>query len=219
MKKMFLLVALVLMGGSLLANNINDGLTSIQPASTGLQSPTRNPQPSHLEFRYYGFYGVVNFTYMTNLNTTHDLYTDKYTLAGVKAVAGFQWRKESSVGLGVSYLSDPSGSFSQIPVFVELRSYYTRSRLAPYSAIQMGYSIPLGTTNGGVEYTKLNEGGITLGAEVGGRYAFSRHFGINFGVGYQFIMSNSVERGDASGVITRLPEHYHHFSAFLGFCF
>lgn len=219
MKKTLLLIAVILIGNSLLSNNKQTVIDYTQLSSTQLLSPTENPQPNHLEFRYYGFYGVVDLTYMTNLNKTHDLYTDKYSLMGLTAVAGFQWRKESAVGLGMSYLSDPTGSFSQIPIFIELRSYYTRNRLAPYSAIQMGYSIPLGTTNGGIEYTMLNQGGITLGAEIGGRLAFTRHFGINLGVGYQFIMSNSVERGDAMGAITRLPEHYHNLKAHIGFCF
>lgn len=177
------------------------------------------PKPDHLEFRYYGFYGVVNFTYMTNLNQQHDLYTDKYSLMGLTAVAGFQWRKESAVGVGISYLMDGDGAFSQIPLFVELRSYYLRNQVSPYTAIQLGYSIPIASAKTGTDYTLLTKGGVVAGLEIGGRVAISRNFGLNVGVGYQLIQSRSVERGVGGEVATRLPELYHNLKVLVGFTF
>lgn len=209
MKKIFLTLLALLAMSPLFASNDNTEFTAFAD----------KPTPSHLEFRYYGFYGAVDFTFMTNLNKQHDIYTDNYNLMGMTAVAGFQWRKESAVGLGISYLSDPVGSFSQIPIFMELRSYYTRQRLAPYSAIQFGYSIPLGTVNSGINYVKLVEGGITAGVEVGARVAISRHFGLNLGVGYQMIQSRIVERGIQGEISTQLPELYHNLKVNVGFNF
>lgn len=198
-------------------------------------------QPPHVEFKYYGFYGIVDFSYMMNLNDntemSHLLSPDKYSMMGITAIAGFQWRQQAAVGMGFSYLDDPSGSFSQVPVFLEYRCYFLRSRFTPYVAGQIGWSIPLGTVNGGDaagvmdrngvpdsvdlghEYIKINKGGITFGVEAGGRVAIRPKFGINIYVGYQMISLREVERGYDAVAATRMPELYHHFKAGIGFCF
>ncbi|MCQ2298898.1 MAG: hypothetical protein MJZ81_02080 [Bacteroidales bacterium] len=174
-------------------------------------------QPAHLEFKYYGFYGIVDYTFMTNLNKTNYEFTDNIVLNGVTAIAGFQMRKESSFGLGVSYLADMNGSFSQLPIFVELRSHYTRQRVTPFSSIQMGYVIPMNSGAGGPNYTKITEGGLTFGAEVGARFAIRRTIGIHLSVGYQFTQLNQVERGDEHGVpATRLGEYFNNFKMAFG---
>lgn len=198
-------------------------------------------QPPHVEFKYYGFYGIVDYTYMMNLNDNAEMSNlskaDKFSLSGVTAIAGFQWRQQAAMGVGFSYLSDPSGSFSQIPVFLEYRCHFLRNRLTPYVAAQLGWSIPMGTVNSGTavgqmnrgtvpdsvnlghEYIKINKGGITFGLEVGGRVAIRPKFGVNFFVGYQMISLREVERGYDDLAATRLPELYHNFKAGVGFCF
>lgn len=195
----------------------------------------------HVEFKYYGFYGIVNFSYMMNMNDNAEAsnlaVADKFSMAGITAIAGFQWRRQAAMGIGFSYLDDAGGSFSQIPVFLEYRCYFLRSRFTPYVAGQLGWSIPLGTVNGGDaagqldrrgvpdsvdlghEYIKINKGGLTFGLEAGGRVAISRNFGINFYVGYQMISLREVERGYNAIAAQRLPELYHNFKAGLGFCF
>lgn len=178
---------------------------------------TANAQ--HTEFKHYGFYCVIDYTFMTNLNKVHGEYIDNYVMNGSTVVAGWQWRKESAVGLGVSYLNDPMGSFSQIPVFIEYRSHFLRNRLTPYTAVQLGYSIPLGTKNPAVDYTRIDEGGITAGFEVGARLAISAKFGLNLFYGYQLIQCNSIERGFDGVAATRLPELYHHMKFGLGLNF
>lgn len=180
----------------------------------------------HKEMRYYGVYGTVDYSYLMNLAPRHDAceltgfegYTDVYSLSGFTASAGFQWRKESAVGLGFSFLYDPNGSFSQIPLFLEFRSHYSRARFSPYTTVQAGYSIPFKSTSPGLEYVKINQGGLTFGAEVGGRIALSRNFGMHLGVGYQLIHCREVERGDAQGrPAVRLPELYHNLKVNIGF--
>lgn|SRR5574344_853927 len=209
MKKLVLFVAAL---ASLSVAFASDGNTSLLLSKSSVQPP-------HVEYKYYGFYGIVDYTSLINLSVNHDEYKDVYSLSGFTAVAGFQWRKESAIGVGFSYLNDASGSFSQIPIFLEFRSHYLRNRLTPYSAIQLGYSIPMGTVNPGTTYTKIEEGGITAGLEAGGRVAISRTFGVHLAVGYQLIQSRSVLRGEDGVDATRLPELYHHFKFCVGLNF
>ena len=146
----------------------------------------------HIEFKWHGFYVVAGYDYATNLNNTS--YNDKVAFSGVTAIGGFQIRKESGIGLGCSYMRDATGAFSQLPVFVELRSHYLRSRLTPYSAVYAGYSIPLGSSSGGDEAIQIASGGMTLGVNLGVRYAVTRKFGVNAYAGYQALHMNRVDR-------------------------
>jgi len=210
MKKFFLLFAAITTLGLASANN-----NSLMGGG------------KHTEFRYYGIYGTVDFTYMMNIAPQHDAceltgfagYNDAYSLMGFTASAGFQWRKESAIGMGFSFLYDMNGSFSQIPIFLEFRSHYTRNRLTPYTSIQMGYSVPFSSTSGGTEYVKINQGGMTFGGEIGGRVAFGRNFGMHLGVGYQLIQCHEVERGVAGEPAVRMPELYHNLKVNVGFNF
>ena len=185
--------------------------------------------PPHLEFKWHGFYCSLDYTFMTNLNKEHGgymdqngvehQYIDKYSLNGVTCVAGWMWRKESAVGLGFSYLNDPTGSFSQIPVFVEFRSHFLRSRVTPFTTVQLGYSIPFGSKNKEVEYTRIDEGGLTVGVSAGARFALRQRLGINAYVGYQMIQTRSLERGWNQVAATKLPELYHNFKFGVGINF
>ena len=200
MKKTILLLSLITLGLSVHANKV----------------PSPQSLPPHIEFKYYGFYSVIDYTFMMNLNKVHGEYLDEYMLNGITAVAGWQWRKESAVGIGFSYLNDANGSFSQIPVFVEFRSHFLRSRITPFTVIQLGYSIPFGSKNAAVDYTRIEEGGITAGFSIGARFAIKQRFGLNIYAGYQLIQNNSVERGFNSVAATRLPELYHNVKFGLG---
>ena len=117
-------------------------LTLITAARAKQLSPlAQMTNPPHIEFKYYGFYSVIDYTFMTNLNKVHGEYIDDYVLNGITAVAGWQWRKELAVGLGFSYLNDATGSFSQIPVFLEFRSHFLRNRVTPFTAVQLNWTI------------------------------------------------------------------------------
>lgn len=210
MKKILLLIATVALIGQAFATD---------HFATPHYMGALGDNPAHQEYKWYGFYGILDGAFIMNLNKDHFQYTDSYQLMGMTAIAGFQWRKESAIGLGLTYLQDPNGSFSQIPVFVEFRSHFLRSRLTPYSAIQFGYTLPLGTANSGAEYVKLTEGGLTFGCEIGGRLAITRKIGIHMGVGYQLLQAKEVTRGFQDQSITELPELYHNLKASIGLSF
>ncbi len=202
MKKTFFLFALLAMVGF---------------ASAELP-PAPQEGPNHIEFKYYGFYCVVDYSHFMHFasengayidqNGSMHYYSDVYNLNGITAVAGWQWRKESALGIGFSYLNDAVGSFSQIPVFLEFRSHFLRNRITPFTSVQLGYSIPFGSKNNVAEYTRIDEGGITFGLEVGARFAISRKLGLNIYVGYQMIQNRSVERGFNEVAASRFPELY-----------
>lgn len=204
------------------AEGDNNPVPTVELSGTLNECTLLSPQlamPPHVEMRGRGFYAVVDYIFMTNLNKEHDVYTDSYVLNGITAVAGWQWRTESAVGLGFSYLYDGTGSFTQIPVFMEFRTYYSHNRFVPFTAIQLGYSVPFGSQNDVPNYTKIIDGGLTVGLDLGMRLAFTPKVGMNFFVGYQMIQNKNVERGVNSQVATRLPELYHNVKAGIGFNF
>lgn len=250
MKKILLWVAALTCMPVLHASNegaVSSVFTSVDGfhATSGLSR--QMDQPPHVEFKYYGFYGIVDFSYFTNFNDNAEesnlAVKDNFSLMGLTAIAGFQWRHASAFGIGFSYLNDQTGSFSQIPVFVEYRCHFLRNRITPYAAAQMGWSIPLHTVNSGDNWIKINKGGITFGMEAGARLAIRPRFGMNFFVGYQLIDLRAVERSaanmnpnywhystnpetrervvdeDLSRAAQDMPELYHCLKAGIGFCF
>ena len=152
----------------------------------------------HIEFRWHGLYCVGDVSFAFNVNRTNEITGIGDTVAGFMPSfsAGYQFRKEAAVGLGFSYLADPTGGFTQLPVFVELRSHFSRAQLTPYTVLQVGYSLPLGSSSEPPS-SKIEEGGLYLGFEVGGRYAFSRSFALGLHGGYKLLYSNKVQRTDA----------------------
>ena len=196
--------------------------------------------PPHTEFKAYGFYGIVDFTTCINVGNNAEMSNlredDKYSLMGITAVAGYQINHHSAVGLGFSYLNDKTGAFSQVPVFVEYRSHFTRNRVAPYAALQGGWSFPMQTSMSGANWVKIASGGLSMGAEAGIRVAITRKVGLNLFVGYQLLAPRAVERSGANMSETyddpleqdpataslpaqRLGETYHNFKAGIGICF
>lgn len=157
----------------------------------------------HIEYRWHGAYLVGDASYGFNLNRSIDEYdTIATTLNAIMPglSAGYQFRKEAGVGVGFNYVADPTGAYTQLPVFLELRSHFTRSQLTPYGVLQVGYTLPLGASSvADPVSTKIEEGGLYFGLEVGARYAFSRSVAVAGHVGYRLLQSNLVSRSDLQG--------------------
>ncbi|MDY5969966.1 MAG: outer membrane beta-barrel protein [Bacteroidales bacterium] len=193
MKKLFIILIATVVTGSVMAF---DGTAPRMSARTLADTPP------HTEFKAYGFYGIVDFTTFVNIGDNAKMSNlktgDKYTLMGVTTVAGYQFNHHSAAGLGFSYLNDKNGAFSQVPVFVEYRSHFTRNRIAPYAAAQIGWSFPLGTATSGNDWVKIKTGGISMGLEAGARFAITRKIGLNLFVGYHLLAPRAVERSGAN---------------------
>lgn len=155
----------------------------------------------HIEYKWYGAYFVVDGSYVMNLNRAPQSngYTDTLSAFDLTLIGGFQFRKESAVGLGVSYIADPTGAYTQMPVFVEIRSHFLRSQLTPYTAIQGGYSLPLGASSEPPSI-QITKGGLYFGLEVGARYAINRKFGVGGHIGYKLLQAREVTRTDAANI-------------------
>ena len=155
----------------------------------------------HIEYKWYGAYFVVDGSYIMNLNRAPALngYTDTLSAFDLTIIGGFQFRKESAVGLGVSYIADPTGAYTQMPVFVEIRSHFLRSRVTPYTAVQGGYSLPLGASSEPPSI-QITKGGLYFGLEVGARYAINRHLGVGGHLGYKLLQAREVTRTDAANM-------------------
>lgn len=155
----------------------------------------------HIEFRWHGIYFVGDGSFVMNFNRSASESGLADTVSGFmpSLSGGFQFRKEAAVGLGFAYLADPTGAFTQLPLFVELRSHFSRSQLTPYAVLQVGYSLPVGASSE-PPVTKIDEGGLYLGIEGGLRYAFNRTVALGVHLSYRMLQSNSVLRHDALNV-------------------
>lgn len=151
----------------------------------------------HIEFRWRGIYFVGDGSYMMNLNRSPNEEGRADSVSGFMASfsGGFQFRKEAAVGLGFAYMADPTGAFTQLPLYVELRSHFTRDRCTPYAVLQVGYSLPVGASSE-PPVTKIDEGGLYLAVEGGARFAISRSFALGIHAGYRLLQSNKVIRYD-----------------------
>lgn len=156
----------------------------------------------HVEYKWRGPYFVVDGSYLLNINREAGLNgrADTLNAVNVSIVGGFQFSKEAGLGLGVTYVADPTGALTQMPVFVELRSHFMRSRLTPYTVIQGGYCLPLGSTSEPPK-REITEGGLYFGFSFGGRYAIDRGFAIGLHVDYKMMQSSKFSRYDMSNVI------------------
>lgn len=172
-------------------------------------------QAQHIEFKWHGLYGVAEYDYLSNVNRKDH----SVTLNGFSVAGGWQFRKETAVGFGFSYLSDPTGAFSQLPVFVELRSHYLSSRLTPFTVMQAGYSFPTRSSSGGEESVGILKGGIMFAVAVGGRFAITRTMGVNLHVGYQLLQMTEVERHFVDNPTDFSPQLLHNIKVGLGLNF
>ena len=169
-------------------------------------------QAQHIEFKWHGLYGVAEYTHLSNVNRDdHEV-----TLNGYSAIVGWQVRKESAIGVGFSYLSDPTDAFSQMPLFIEFRTHYMRSRLTPFTVVQVGYSFPTNSASSGSEAVSIEKGGITFAFAGGGRYAVSRTFALSFHAGYQLLHMNEVVRNTANAPADRSSQLLHNIRFGLG---
>ena len=151
----------------------------------------------HVEYKWRGPYFTVDGSYLMNLNRGEGLNGRADTLgaANISFSGGFMFSKEAGVGLGVTYVSDPSGAFTQMPAFVEMRSHFMRSRMTPYTVLQMGYCLPLGSSSAPPK-VEITKGGLYFGASLGARYAVDRSFAIGVHVDYKMLQSREVTRYD-----------------------
>ena len=153
----------------------------------------------HIEYKWRGAYVVVDGSYVMNLNRapgTSSVISVADTMSGfaLGISGGFQFRKEAGVGVGITYLMDPTGAFTQMPVYAELRSHFMRSRLTPFAVLQVGYTLPLGASS---PMIKIEKGGVYFGAQVGARFAIDRSFAIGLHAGYKLLNMAEVSRFDA----------------------
>lgn len=157
----------------------------------------------HIEFRWHGVYLVGDASYGFNLNREMDEYDTIATTLNAFMPGfsvGYQIRKETGIGVGFNYVADPTGAYTQLPVYAELRSHFWRNQLTPYTVLQVGYTLPLGASSvADPVSSKIEEGGLYFGLEVGARYAISRSLAVAGHVGYRLLQSNLVSRTDLQG--------------------
>ncbi len=141
-------------------------------------------------FREYGFYGTASYNFSTNLNRKD--YVSLFN--GITVTGGFQIRPKTCIEIGVGFLADKNGTFTQVPITLGLRTHYLNNWITPFTDLYAGYSLPLkttGTTPEGLRM-KVDQGGVTVGVNVGARISMSRKWAINAYVGWHFFMVNDL---------------------------
>lgn len=171
----------------------------------------------HVEFKWHRFYGVAGYDFSMNLNKTD--WNDAVRLHGFYVSGGWQIRRGSGIGLGVEYMLDPTGAFTQLPVYIELRSHYLRNRVTPYTNLSLGYTIPLKTSSGGSEAIQIAKGGPMWNLAVGARYAFTPKFAMSAFVGYQGLYLTQVDRKVEGKLANSRPLLLHNLKMGIGFNF
>lgn len=162
---------------------------------------------ANVKYHWNGFYTTLDYSYAFNLNRGADEHNIADTVGAhvISFVSGYRIRKEACVGLGVSYFSDKSGAFSQLPIFAELRSHFAfpgvrsnfaRNNLMMFTVLQAGYSFPVGASS---ETTKIEEGGLYAAFDGGVHWAFDRRFAVAGHVGVKMLQMNKVARYQADG--------------------
>lgn len=168
----------------------------------------------HIEFKWRGPYAVVGYTHGLVIGHT-DINT---SMSGLSGVFGFQFRRQSAAGIGFNYLTDPNGYFTQLPLFVEYRCHFLKSKFTPSTNIFLGYTFPVGASESN-DFMIVN-GGITGGVSAGCRFAFTRKFGMSLDLGYQILSMRLVDRFDSEGVrMISESELFHLLKATVAFNF
>lgn len=148
--------------------------TSLQPM------PEPLALPYHIWFKEYGWYGVVD------LFGASDISDEKASVFGISASGGFQTTRATGFGIGFSYINDKTNAYSHLPIFIELRSHYSSRRLAPFSVLSVGYSLPKSSTQKNMLGSlKVLHGGVMFGLRLGFRFAYDRKLAFNAFAGYQ----------------------------------
>lgn len=142
-------------------------------------------------FREYGFYGTASYNFSTNLNRKDY----QSLLNGITLTGGFQIRPKTCIELGVGFLADSKGVFTQVPITVGLRTHYLNNWITPFTDLYAGYSLPLKTLGSDADghRMKVGQGGVTVGVNVGARISMSHKWAINAYVGWHFFMVNDLE--------------------------
>lgn len=143
----------------------------------------------HDTFREYGFYGTASYNFSTNLNRS-DYQT---VLNGLTVTGGFQIRPKTCIELGVGFLADSKGVFTQVPLTVGLRTHYLDRWITPFTDVYAGYALPLKKMGTVDDFRmKVDQGGVTVGVNIGARISMSRKWAINAYVGWHFFMINDM---------------------------
>lgn len=231
MKKFYLIIVLGLLGinvnGQQLSKNfhkesLGNPLLCMKSLdieySSSASSALMLPGKGRIEQRPTGFYGVVNvggtYAFLKDNNTS---------LIGAEFIGGYRWSLYSSIGLGLGLYRESENLHSHIPVFIELRNYFTRNRLSPFSTINIGYSIPNGrVSNVGQMQTGVVRGGALVGFSLGIRYLFTKRNGISLFVGYtgkQETIEEHIELNIKEKVSREVPNFLHQLKFGLGINF
>jgi hypothetical protein len=110
--------------------------------------------------------------------------SDEGTVPSFLAVAGYQFNKHLSAGIGSGV---EAYHISMMPLFAEGRYYFLNDHYTPFINLKSGYAFPLENGKDNLRNIKLiSHGGIMAGAEVGFIKSLSPKTFLTFSIGYRY---------------------------------
>lgn len=181
-------------GGAFLRFKIKSGTVRIEEADIQKidQEPEdplvrtvlqRQKEPKVYAFREKGWYGALGLYFLPGGGE----YRSEIGF-GLQASFGYRFRRQFSLGLGVSYESYAFavGGDEFLPVFLEAQGYLWKKNNAPYWTVAAGYGFPMIQRGIDNQDTRRFDGGYHFHPAIGYRFGASKTLNLNIDIGYQF---------------------------------
>lgn len=112
-------------------------------------------------------------------------------MAAFMFVNSYQFNPYVSLGLGLG-AEVSSKKVYNVPVYADARFYFTKTRVAPYAGVGLGYNLNIASYDFGYYYggsgTNYNHG-VMFNPAIGARFAITKKVGVGLNVGYKMLCS------------------------------
>ncbi|MEM8908936.1 MAG: hypothetical protein AAGD05_13905 [Bacteroidota bacterium] len=159
--------------------------STIQLSTKNIQQikRTKNPQliyPNGTSFIERGHYHVIN----SGLLVGYDYSFDEFKLGGhlLHFIKGYQFNPYFALGAGVGV---DQYDFTMIPIYADVRGNLFNRSIAPFYALNVGYSFAFGDNNNGF-FNEDFRGGWLIHPTLGLRFATRKSMSYTLEFGYKF---------------------------------
>lgn len=190
--------------------------------------PTRPKTKPVYEFQETGWFHNTSFAFSFGRREREDVLifspgfeerTVEMSAIGfnVQHIAGYHFSRKVGLGLGASYDAyDLEDGESILTLFGHYRGYLSRSIVAPFFSMNVGYGFALKNNEQGVKET---EGGLMLHPEIGVRLGATDKANFTLGIGYRIQDAYYVQERPFNGNIEYRDVRYQRLLFSLGLLF
>jgi hypothetical protein len=137
----------------------------------------------------YGFKST-GFAGNYEIGLSHFPKGDNIPMFAIMAITGYHFNPYVSAGLGVGAELSGKDVFN-FPVFADLRFYFTKTRIAPFTNLAGGYNVMLVKGSDFYYYSSDTEAnhGFMFNPAMGMRFAINKKIAATMSLGYKYIGS------------------------------